>query len=674
MPNLLALETSPYLLQHADNPVDWHPWGDEAFAEAAAADKPVLLSVGYSSCHWCHVMAHESFEDPDTAALMNELFVNIKVDREERPDVDAVYMEALQALSGRGGWPMTVFLTPEREPFYAGTYFPASERPGIPSFRRVLTSIAQAWSTQRDDLLAQAERLVEFVARPLPRSEDLPGEGLLVTSYEKLVDQFDDRAGGFGGAPKFPQEPVLEFLLRIADEPWAPEAKRMLQITLEEMASGGLQDHVGGGFARYSVDREWMIPHFEKMLYTNAQLSRLYLRASQVLDEPAFADVAVTTLDYMLRDLRLTDGGFAAAEDADSEGVEGLFYIWDRDEFADVVGTDLAPLATEYFAVSDRGNFEGRNHLHTPRPLAAVASELAVAAEDAPSMIDAARRRLMERRSKRIRPGLDDKVVTAWNGLAIRAFAEAGAILGEQRFLTAAEDAATFLLSQVSGPGGRLLRSWSKGLARIPGFADDYGAVAIGLFTLYQATGKLGWYQEAMRLVAKLADLFSDPDGGFFTTGTDVEAPLARKRDHFDSPTPSGNSLAAEATLMAALYTGDADLRERAERTIQAGTVVAASSPAGAGHLLSVLHSILSEPEEIAIVGQGAHDLASVVWERFRPDVALAIDVDGGAGSVVPLLENREPGFAYVCRNFACELPVSDPDALRKLLQSSGTS
>ncbi|NIA26244.1 MAG: DUF255 domain-containing protein [Gammaproteobacteria bacterium] len=670
MPNRLSNETSPYLLQHADNPVDWYPWGDEAFAAAEAEQKPVLLSVGYSSCHWCHVMAQESFEDKETAALMNELFVNIKVDREERPDVDAVYMEALQAISGRGGWPMTVFLTPDRKPFYAGTYFPAVERHGMPSFRRVITAVADAWKTQRAELVTQAEQLSDFVAHAIPSVDQLPGEDLLVSSHQALASQFDEAEGGFGGAPKFPQEPVLEFLLRVADEPWAPDAKRMVSLTLNKMADGGIHDHVGGGFARYSVDRSWTIPHFEKMLYTNAQLARLYLRSAQVLNEPAFTAIAIRTLDYMLRDLRLPGGAFASAEDADSEGSEGTFYVWDADEFADVVGEQLNPLAAAFFGVTEEGTFEGRNHLRVTRPLEQVTSELDIDPAAADAMIDMARSRLLSRRAERVRPGLDDKVVTAWNGLAIRALAEAGAILGESRFLEAARDAAVFLRSEVTRADGRLLRSWGKGRASVPAFADDYAATALGLFTLYQATGEVRWYTEAMRLIEGMVDLFADPDGGFFTTGADVEAPLARKRDHFDSPTPSANALAAEALLLASLYTGDADLRAHSERALRAGAAVATASPSGAGHLLSVLHTTLREPQEIAIVGPDAQELASVVWEGFRPDVALAVDRDGSATKVVPLLEGRATGstLAYVCRNFQCALPVSDPEALRRLL------
>ncbi|GBE20825.1 hypothetical protein BMS3Bbin01_00166 [bacterium BMS3Bbin01] len=670
MPNLLSNETSPYLLQHADNPVDWYPWGDEAFAAAKAEDKPVLLSVGYSSCHWCHVMAHESFEDPETAALMNELFVNIKVDREERPDVDAVYMEALQAMSGRGGWPMTVFLTPDRKPFHAGTYFPAVERRGMPSFRRVITAVADAWKTQHSELVARAEQLSDLVAHAIPSADQLPGEDLLVSSYQALTSRFDETEGGFGGAPKFPQEPVLEFLLRVAGEPWAPDAKRIVSLTLKKMADGGIYDHVGGGFARYSVDRSWRIPHFEKMLYTNAQLARLYLRSAQVLDEPVFTAIAIRTLDYMLRDLRLPGGAFASAEDADSQGSEGTFYLWNADEFAEVVGEELGPLAAAFFGVTEEGTFEGSNHLRVTRPLGQVASELDIDPAVADAMIDMARGRLLSRRSERVRPGLDDKVVTAWNGLAIRALGEAGAVLGESRFLDAARDAAAFLLSEVTRADGRLLRSWGKGKASVPAFADDYAATALGLFTLYQATGEVRWYIEAMRLVEAIVDLFADPAGGFFTTGADVEAPLARKRDHFDSPSPSANALAAEALLLASSYTGNADLREHSERALRAGAALATTTPSGAGHLLSVLHATLRRPPEVAIVGPDAQDLASVVWERFRPDVALAVDRAGSATNIVPLLVGRatDSTLAYVCRSFQCALPVSDPEALRRLL------
>ena len=670
MPNRLAGETSPYLLQHQDNPVDWYPWGEEAREQARLDDKPILLSVGYSACHWCHVMAHESFEDDETAALMNRLFVNIKVDREERPDVDAIYMEAVQSLTGRGGWPMTVFLTPSGEPFYAGTYFPKDDRPGMPSFSRIMLAVDDAWQNRRDDVRTQAARLVETIDRTLPPGEELPTVESLHNALDVLRNLFDQAHGGFGGAPKFPQEPVLEFLLRIGEEPWAAGALDMAGTTLMEMARGGLFDHVGGGFARYAVDGHWLIPHFEKMLYTNAQLARLYLRAWQVTGEERFRTVAVATLDYMVRDLLLPGGGFASAEDADSEGVEGKFYVWSEAEFRSVVGAEGADLAGAYFGVTAAGNFEGTNHLHEARPIEDVAGDFGVDPAAVARAVDAARAALLEVRARRIRPGLDDKVVTSWNGLAIRALAEAGAILDDRRWIDIAIGAARFVLANNRDESGRLLRSWGKGRSGRPGFSEDYATLAVGLFTLYQTTGDSGWYSTAIELVEQLVELFAAPDGGFFTTGKDAEALITRPKDQYDSPHPSANSMAAEATLLASLYTGDGDLRALAEGTIRAGGRLIDGAPTGVGHLLAVLSSLLLPPREVAIVGPDADRLARVVWERFRPDVALAVDTSGEA-AVVPLLAGRAGTAdtrAFVCRYFVCELPVTDPDELRRQL------
>ncbi len=671
MPNRLAGETSPYLLQHQNNPVEWYPWGEEANQQARLTDKPILLSVGYSACHWCHVMAHESFEDPETAALMNQHFVNVKVDREERPDVDAIYMDAVQRLTGRGGWPMTVFLTPQGEPFYAGTYFPREERPGMPSFSRVLLAVADAWRNRRADVQQQADQLVGFVDRTLPPTEDLPDGAALVAALDLLRSHFDVENGGFGGAPKFPQEPVLEFLLRIADAPWADGALDLAHTTLTKMARGGIFDHVGGGFARYAVDNRWLIPHFEKMLYTNAQLARLYLRAWQLTDEPRFRAVAIATLDYMERDLLLPGGGFAAAEDADSEGVEGKFYVWSDEEFNAVVGDEARMPAGAYFGVTEEGNFEGANHLHEARSIDEVAEAQGTTPEAVGSAVAHAGASLLEARSRRVRPGLDDKVVTSWNGLAVRALAEAGAILQEGRYLDLARDAAGFILQHSRADTGRLLRSWGKGKAGRPGFCEDYAGMVVGLFTLYQGTGDLHWYREAMALVESMIDLFADPDGGFYTTGSDAEPLITRPKDQYDSPHPSANSMAAEALLMASLYTGDARFRDLAEGTIRAGGRLIEGAPTGVGHLLAVLSSLLLPPREVAIVGGEADRLARVVWERFRPDVALAVDRTGEGAATVPLLAGRDGSGttrAYVCRDFMCELPVSDPDALRRQL------
>jgi uncharacterized protein YyaL (SSP411 family) len=670
MPNRLAEETSPYLLQHQDNPVDWYPWGDEARQRAHADDKPILLSVGYSACHWCHVMAHESFEDDETAALMNQLFVNVKVDREERPDVDAIYMDAVQRLTGRGGWPMTVFLTPAGEPFYAGTYFPKDDRPGLPSFSRIMLAVADAWQNRRDDVHNQARQLVETIDRTLPPTEEMPGRATLEEALGVLRGLFDDTHGGFGGAPKFPQEPVLEYLLRVGTEPWATDALDMARITLLSMAGGGIYDHVGGGFARYAVDGRWLIPHFEKMLYTNAQLARLYLRAWQMTGEDRFRAVSIATLDYLARDLLLPGGGFASAEDADSEGTEGKFYVWSEAEFRAIVGTEASDLAGAHFGVTATGNFEGANHLFEARPIDDVATDFGVSSAEVEEAVATARVRLLEAREARVRPGLDDKVVTSWNGLAIRALAEAGAILNDARWLDLAEGAARFVLAHNRNASGRLLRSWGRGRSGRPGFSEDYATLAVGLFALYQATGDPDWYSEAMVLVEQMIGLFAAPDGGFYTTGSDAEALITRLKDQYDSPHPSANSMAAEATLIASLYTGDRSLRAHSEGAIRAGGRLIEGAPTGVGHLLAVLSSVLLPPREVAIVGPEADQLARVVWERFRPDVALAVDTTG-EGAMVPLLEGRAAGSdtrAFVCRDFVCDLPVSDSESLRRRL------
>ena len=664
MANRLEFETSPYLLQHADNPVDWYPWGTEAFRVAADLDRPILLSVGYSSCHWCHVMAHESFEDPATASLMNDLFVNVKVDREERPDVDAAYMTVLQATTGRGGWPMTVFLTPDRRPFFAGTYFPAIARQGMPSFQTVLVSVADAWEHRRDELTTTATRLADVVGRTIPGDHTLPELDFVTKTVDTIAAQFDPANGGFGTAPKFPQEPILEFLLRVG----TGNALDMVRTTLHAMSKGGVRDHVGGGFARYSVDRSWTIPHFEKMLYTNAQLARIYLRAGQALREPAFTEVALDTLAYLLHDLRLPTGAFASAEDADSEGAEGTFYLWGPAEFVDAVGPELAPLALATFGVTEEGNFEGLTHLNVVNEHAG--DELGIDRPTARLMLKEIRQKLRNRRSTRPRPGLDDKVITAWNGLAIRALAEAGAVVSDSRLTHAAAEAASFIRDSMV-TSGRLMRSWRQGRSTVRGFSDDYASFALACFSLYQTTGDPIWYREAMRTTEGLIELFADPDGGFFTSGIDAETPLSRTKDLTDAPTPSANSLAAEALLVASMLTGRSELRARAEETLQAAMPIVRTSPMAAGYSLAVLYTILDDPVEVAITGPAASELASIVWEEFRPGAVVAVDTDGAGGAAIPLLEGRwsDRTLAYVCRGFVCDQPVSSADDLRSNLR-----
>ena len=668
MPNRLADATSPYLLQHQDNPVDWYPWGEEAFAAARDRDRPILLSVGYSACHWCHVMAHESFEDPATAAVMNDLFVNVKVDREERPDVDGIYMAAVQAMNGHGGWPMTVFLAPDGRPFFAGTYYPRDPRGGMPSFLQVLEAIDDAWRTRRQDIEQQSGRLVSAITNRIEPGTDAVTPADLSRAYQAIMGGFDWEHGGFGGAPKFPQVPTLEFLLRVRAEPWAEQAHDALRLTLDRMATGGIYDHLGGGFARYAVDRVWLVPHFEKMLYDNALLARLYLRAGQELGEPRYTEIARQTLDYLLADLGLPGGGLASAEDADSEGVEGKFYVFDADEFATVVGNDAAAVGA-VLGMTPEGNFEGATILHTARPVEEVAAEHGVSPARLAAAVAGAKARLLAVRNDRIRPGLDDKVITAWNGLALRALAEAGAVLADPHYLEAARHNARFVLTHLRRPDGRLLRSYRDGHADIPAFLDDHAAYAVGLFALYQATGEEEWYRSAIELVEAMLDLFWE-DGEFYSVGHDAERLITRPQDIMDNPTPSGNSLAAEALLTAALFTGDPQLFDRAEAALRGGSGLIRRYPAAVGHLLAVAHSWLSPPREVAIVGRG-DDLTAVFWERYRPDAVLAHH-DGVSPSVVPLLESRVPHggdpLAYVCRRFVCEAPVSNPDRLREQL------
>jgi len=652
MPNRLAEASSPYLLQHKDNPVDWWEWSDEAFEEAKHRDVPVLLSVGYAACHWCHVMAHESFEDEPTAQSMNERFVNIKVDREERPDVDSIYMEALQAMTGQGGWPMTVWIDYEGRPFFAGTYFPKEPRHGMATFSQVMDAVSAAWDDRRDDVIEQADRLVEAISQELPVG-DTPGVEELESAYRQIESSFDPVHGGFGSAPKFPQQPVLEFLLRIHHKTWSPNAETMLAKTLDEMAAGGIHDQVGGGFARYSVDAQWLVPHFEKMLYDNAQLARLYLWAGIEFDRPDFIATARWTLDYMGRDLRHSDGAFFSSEDADSDGVEGKFYVWLIEEIRAVLG-DRADEVISYFGVTEAGNFEGANVLQ-------------VVGVEPPSDLDGIKSRLREARSKRVRPGLDDKVIASWNGLAIRAYAEAGSALGDDRYLAIAEDAAGFITEQLI-VDGRLMRSWRNGQTSVPGFLDDHAGMAVGLFTLFAATGNERWYDQAVGLV-NLLNLFTRPDGGFYSNSDETDELVKRPTDVTDNPLPSGNALAAEALLLASLYTGNDEWRRMSEAAIAAVSVLAERYPSMVGHHLAVAHSS-ADTKELAIVGDHWRELAAVYWSAYRPGVALA--PSAGETSRVPLLEGRTDHgatLAYVCRDFVCELPTSDRQVLASQLR-----
>ena len=670
--NRLAGSASPYLLQHAHNPVDWYPWGEEALARARAEDRPILLSVGYAACHWCHVMERESFEDPETAAEMNRDFVCVKVDREERPDVDAIYMDAVQAMTGSGGWPMTVFLTPDGRPFFAGTYFPNEDRHGMPSFRRVLAGVAEAWRDRRGEIEEQSSRLVDAIGRTasLRASADALSDDVFAGAVRSLKGMFDPEWGGLRGAPKFPQPMTLEVLLR-AHVRGDPDTLDIVVRTLDKMSAGGIHDHVGGGFHRYSVDGRWHVPHFEKMLYDNAQLARLYTRAWKVTGIAWFRTVAERTLDYLLREMRHPDGGFFSSQDADTNGVEGLTYTWTWDELVEVGGEAVAAA----MGATPPGNWEGTNVLWEGRPIATVAAEHGLSVDELERRAQETRRALVEIRARRPQPGLDDKVLASWNGLAIAAFAEAGVAFDGSRYVEAAVAAAEFVLTRLRRDDGRLLRSWREGIAGGPGYADDYALMTDACLALAEATLDPRWIVEAKGLGDDLVRLFHDAGGeGFFQTGTDAESLVIRPKELFDNAVPSGNSAAAEVLLRLALLYGDAELERLGAGAIRVVRDLLERSPTGFGLALSALDLSISSAKEIALVGDAAAEatraLAKEVWRRYLPAHVFAAGSEG-AGDV-PLLAGRPQvdgrPSAYVCERFACKRPVTEPSELSELL------
>jgi uncharacterized protein YyaL (SSP411 family) len=682
MTNRLANETSPYLLQHAHNPVDWYPWGPEALERARSEERPILLSVGYSACHWCHVMERESFENDETAALMNQLFVNIKVDREERPDVDSIYMTAVQQMTGHGGWPMTMFLTPAGEPFYGGTYYPPEPRHGMPSFRQVLSAVAEVWRERRDDVLHSAGEMREMLAqssavRP-PASASSADAAVLDAAETSLAGRFDERWGGFGGAPKFPQPMGLEFLLRQWKRAGSADALRMADLTLRRMAEGGMYDHVGGGFARYSVDAQWLVPHFEKMLYDNALLARAYLHAWQATGDDSHRRVVEETLGWVMREMTSPEGGFYSALDADSEGEEGKFYLWTPDEVDALLGPDDGPLFRRYYDVSEGGNFEHRNILHTAHALDDVARATGVAPERLREVIERGRAILYEARAKRVWPGLDDKVLTSWNAMMLHAFAEAARVLEREDWREIAVRSAEFLTTALRRDG-RLLRTYKEGRAKIPAFLEDHALLVDALVAVYEATWDARWVREAKSLADDLlAHFWDDGEGVFYDTASDAEALVVRPRDVFDNATPSGNSAAVMALLRLGELTGDARYREVAERVLAGMGELMARVPMGFGHLLCALDFSLAAPAEIAIVGDPASEearaLVRTASRAYLPNAVLAGKRDGdtSADDLIPLLRDRVAiggrATAYVCERLACKLPVSDPAALAEQL------
>jgi uncharacterized protein len=650
MANRLAHETSPYLLQHKDNPVDWHPWGEEALALAQRENKPLLVSIGYSACHWCHVMERESFEDAETAALMNEHFVPVKVDREERPDVDAIYMDAVQAMTGRGGWPLNAFLTPDGVPFYAGTYWPPEPRHGMPAWRDVLRGVARAWDEQRDDIIDGSQRIVGHLnaTATIEARDSEIDPASLDAAVTRLRQSYDAENGGWGGEPKFPGASTIDFLLRRGE-------RQMALHTLRKMACGGIYDQVGGGFARYSVDAHWLVPHFEKMLYDNALLARAYLHALQVSGEPFFERITRETLDWALRELRQDEGGFASALDADSEGVEGKFYVWTLDEVRAVLGDELGAVAIEHFGMSADGNFEGAN--------------IPVRATSDPERLDEIKAALLTAREQRVRPGLDDKRLTSWNALMISALADAGAVLGEERYRDAAVAAAEFVLSELRDGDGRLLRTYNAGRAHLNAYLEDHAYLLEALLTLYEATFDPRWFGEARALADTIIERFGDGErGGFFSTARDHETLIARRKELEDTPIPAGGSAAAFGLLRLARLTGEAGYEEAALGQIRLVHELAPMHPYAFGHMLQAIDFVVADVREVALVGDDRGPLEQVVREAFRPHLVLA----GGPADGVPLLEGRSEvdghAAAYVCEHFTCQRPVTEPEELRALL------
>jgi len=688
--NRLAGETSPYLLQHAGNPVDWYPWGDEALSRARALDRPIFLSIGYAACHWCHVMERESFEDEATAAFLNERFVAIKVDREERPDLDAIYLDAVQAMSGSGGWPISVFLAPDGRPFHGGTYFPGERRHGLPSFMDVLRGVDAAWRERRADVEASATAVSEAIGRAvLPPATAAPlGRGLLEAAVAALERDFDPVCGGWGGAPKFPAPMVLELLLRRAADGDA-RALAMARRTLERMAAGGILDQLGGGFARYSTDASWTVPHFEKMLSDNALLARVYLHAWALTADPRCLEVARATLDFVADRLRLADGTFAASLDADSDGEEGATYTWTAGEVAGALAAagldDELPLAIEALGISGPGSVGGRAVLVRAAEPAGLAARHGRSPAEVVAALDRVRAALLATRDRRPQPAVDDKALAAWNGLAIAAFADAGGRLGRAadqglaaaggRYLAIAATAAGRLLAVLRGPDGRLRRSWAKGRASHGATLDDHADLAEGLLALHEATADERWFVAARSLADEVLARFPAPDGGFFDTPEDGDRLIARPRAITDTAVPSGNAMAVTVLLRLAALTGDGRYADAAEGALARVGPLAARAPLGLGQWLVALDWLLGGADEVAIVGDPADPrvgrLRAVLDRGYRPRLVVAV-APSPPGSAVPLLTGRfalrgRP-TAFVCRDFACRQPVTEPEALAALL------
>jgi uncharacterized protein YyaL (SSP411 family) len=675
--NALAGETSPYLLQHAHNPVDWHPWNDAALRRAVEEDKPILLSIGYSACHWCHVMERESFENEDIAGLMNHDFVNIKVDREERPDLDAIYMKAVQLISGSGGWPLTVFLTPDLIPFYGGTYFPPEDRYGMPGFPHLLQTIARAYRQNKSGIKKSAAE----VMAGLEQNAGIGGAGGRVSpetldeAVSRLISAYDQHNGGFGGAPKFPPSMALSFLLRTHSRTKDPQLLAMVEQTLRKMAWGGIYDQLGGGFHRYATDADWLVPHFEKMLYDNALLSRIYLDAYLVTKNEFYREIAEQTLDYVQIEMTSPEGGFYSTQDADSEGHEGKFFVWTPSEIESVLGAQDSRPFCHYFGVTEDGNFEGKNILHIDTPLASAAEQCGISEEQLREIIVRGRQLLFQAREHRIKPARDEKVLTAWNGLMLRSFAEAANALRRDDYRRTAIRNAEFILARLQRDG-RLLRSFKDGAAKFNAYLEDYAALADALLALYEATFDLRWMREAERIGNILIDQFHDSSGsGFYFTSVDHEPLIERPKEYFDNAMPSGNSMAAFSLLRLWRFSGDPRWLKPAESVLDSLSSALERFPSGFGNFLCAADFYLGKPKEIAVVGDGeqqaTRDLLGTVFTRYLPNKVVAC----GRTDDLFLLRNREQiagqPTAYVCENYTCLTPVTNPQALEQLLATS---
>ena len=677
--NHLINESSPYLLQHAHNPVDWYPWGEEAFAISREQNKPVLLSIGYSACHWCHVMAHESFEDEEIARLMNDNFVNIKVDREERPDLDQIYMNAVQMMTHHGGWPMTVFLTPDAIPFYGGTYFPPQDRYNMPGFPRVLISVAEAYKDRRSDIAQTSDQLLNELRRlsETSGSEQSIEKELLDAAFVGITRGYDPVNGGFGGAPKFPPAMTLEFLLRTFVRTGNADALEMVRTTTTKMAYGGMYDQLGGGFHRYSTDAKWLVPHFEKMLYDNALLSRVYLHYYQVSQDELARETTKGILDYVIREMTNDEGGFYSTQDADSEGHEGKFFVWDIAEIKSVLGAKEANFFCAAYDITDSGNFEGENIPNIKHSLKVVAEKAGVTLDELNASLSQSKRKLFEVREQRIKPDRDEKVITAWNGLMLASFAEAGVVLDRPDYLDIARKNARFILSKLQRDGF-LLRTYKDGVAKFNAYLEDYAFLIEGLTTLFETSGEIEWLNAALSLTDRMVEEFWDEDNaGFFFTGTSHEKLIVRSKDYFDNATPSGNSVAASVLLRLGILTDSEHFRNLAVSVFREVADSIRKYPSGFGYALSGLDFLLSTPKEVAIIAAEKSTLKTFVraaWDKYLPNkvVASALSGDSAAIGSVVLLQNRNlvqgKTAAYVCQNYTCKEPVTEIAAFAEQL------